>query len=136
MTLPKQPERSQFPASPRGQEEFEEAVGFWRSRVGRLKGIAGVTWKVPIPAGNPIASAMQETDAELQQVRRGVITPSDPEPSKAEMAPQSLDSQTRLLSKAQIDELAQTKGMDSLEFMEAVDAHLRADFGAKAKPRH
>lgn len=36
--LPDAPKRDQFPT----QEEFEEALGGWQSRVGRIKGLAGV----------------------------------------------------------------------------------------------
>lgn len=36
--LPAAPNRESFPS----QEEFEEAAGFWQSRVGRLRGMRGV----------------------------------------------------------------------------------------------
>jgi hypothetical protein len=35
-TLPEAPSRADFP----DQESFEEALGFWQSRVGRIKGLA------------------------------------------------------------------------------------------------
>ena len=34
-TLPEAPSRADFP----DQESFEEALGFWQSRVGRIKGL-------------------------------------------------------------------------------------------------
>lgn len=35
------------------QEEFEEAVGFWQSRIGRLRGMRGVT----LTAASPVSHA-------------------------------------------------------------------------------
>lgn len=52
MNLPPAPAREAFSS----QEDFEEAMGFWQSRVGRLKGMRGVTLTVPSkdsPATSP-----------------------------------------------------------------------------------
>jgi hypothetical protein len=52
MPLPSQPQRQDFPT----QEAFEEALGFWYSRVGRLSGMRGVKRTAPSP-DSPASSA-------------------------------------------------------------------------------
>lgn len=104
MALPDAPNRSQFPETPEGQEAFEEAMGFWQSRVGRIRGMvdrANKTAHSQVPASthpvdaakasepsdDPMAGAGELMDRELQEIRRkwrGTSAALTPDPSSSE----------------------------------------------------
>lgn len=51
ISTPPPPQRKDF----KTQEDFEEAIGFWQSRVGRLRGLAGVS-KTALSPNSPETS--------------------------------------------------------------------------------
>jgi hypothetical protein len=58
-TLPEAPSRADFP----DQEGFEEALGFWQARVGRIKGLVARQHERTAPSASPAAPSEPAGDA-------------------------------------------------------------------------
>jgi hypothetical protein len=56
MNLPERPEKT----SDQTQEEYEEILGFWMHRVGRLKNMRGIKQAIPIETLEDVAISPQE----------------------------------------------------------------------------
>lgn len=64
MALPKPPTRDKFPETPEGQEQYEEAIGYWRSSVGRIKAMVDLANRTARSADSPASPAPADSPQE------------------------------------------------------------------------